>query len=702
MAHGRLAAWNPFIYGGVPFLADFQSALLYPLNLIFVVLPVGVAINWSFALHVWWLGVGMLVWARVRGLRPGAGFVGAVSAMLGGAFFLHLFAGHLSNVCTMAWVPFVLAGIDGWLRRRHAGWLALSALAAAMQIYAGHPQYVYYTALFAGIYALVHLIGTSRWVTAAFGLAAIYPVAALLGAAQLLPGIAATGEAVRSGGVAYEFSAMFSFPPENLVTAVVPWVFGNMQGIPYWGRCYLWEMSLFSGAAVVLLAVFGLRGASAWRLLGLLAVAIVLALGAHLPLHKLLYHTLPGFGAFRGASKFIFFAALMISLLAAGGTNRLLNGDKPRWGLVLGAAGMAGVLLLGSLGFSPAHLLRLREFVVASGESYLNPVVFQDSALLARAVEQTVLSLRLAAAAFLGAAVFLGLARRFRWPAWALAALAVVELTLFARSAVATFPYKDFTFPAIAEFLRKNPGDYRTLNVFNADAAMLLRSENIWGYDPTVQKRYAQLLFASQGENPEKANQYLNFRSPHPILELLRGRYALVPQGGEIRITALGQPAGRFLLLSRYRVVTEPREALRQLAIPDFNLGEEVLLEEEPVPKPDPGPAKGEITVHDFSTDHWTLSIRADRAAILLMTDSYAKGWQVESLPGSTQITYRLLPANHALRAIPLAAGMHHLRISYQPAGFREGVAVTLLSAGLLTGLFVFPRSRRWLDRSGD
>ncbi len=143
VALGNFPLWNPYIYGGVPFLGDFQSALLYVPNLIFLVLPLGLALNWSIAFHVILLGVAMYCWGMGRKLHPAAACLAGCVAMLGGTFFLHIYAGHLSNICTMAWVPFVFLGIDGWLRRRHGGWILLAAAAVAMQIYAGHPQYVY-------------------------------------------------------------------------------------------------------------------------------------------------------------------------------------------------------------------------------------------------------------------------------------------------------------------------------------------------------------------------------------------------------------------------------------------------------------------------------------------------------------------------------------------------------------------------------
>jgi hypothetical protein len=700
MARGNLPLWNPYIYGGMPFLGDFQSALLYPPNLIFLFLPLAVALNWSFALHVFLFGTTMYVWAVWRGIRPAAAFLSGASVMFGGTFFLHIYSGHLVHVCAMAWTPLIFLGIDAWIGRRHAGWLLLAAAAAALQIYAGHPQYVYYTALIAGLYSLVSLPGAHRPGTAAAGLSAIYPLAALLGAAQLLPGLAASSEAVRSGGVAYEFAAMFSFPPENIITLFAPWALGDMRSVPYWGRCYLWEMSVFTGVGILMLAVFGLgrkQDTGRWRLVAMLVVIFLLALGSHTPIHRLLYDALPGFSSFRGASKFTFLAAPFLALLAGFGLDRLRQGEKFPAAMAVGFSLFGVVLLAGSFFVSDGLIRQVLSAVAASRESYLPPDLFEQGGMMNKASALSAFSLRWAGALFLIYSALLFASNRWRQAVWVAAFAAVAELLIFARASLSTFPLADFTFQPIANFLKEHPGDYRTLNLLNPDSAMLLRSENIWGYDPGVLKRYARLLHLSQGHDPDEASQYLAIQRPHPILTMLRCRFAFVPKpDGQVEVVTMADPFPRFALYSKYRVLPDANSVLEELKSPGFDLRQEILLETEPHPKPESGTPRQEIRVVDFSTDHWTLEIQSDRAALLVMTDSYSQDWRASALPGSVQSNYAIQPANYALRAVPLAAGRHLLRLEYVPRGFREGVVLSLLSTlGLTAALYWRPLRRR-------
>src|SRR6185312_11074050 len=62
--HGEIPLWNPLSYCGSPFLAQWNTQVLYPLNLFYVLLP----LSWSLAvfclLHLYLGGFGMFFLAR--------------------------------------------------------------------------------------------------------------------------------------------------------------------------------------------------------------------------------------------------------------------------------------------------------------------------------------------------------------------------------------------------------------------------------------------------------------------------------------------------------------------------------------------------------------------------------------------------------------------------------------------------------------
>lgn len=701
MASGNFPLWNPFYYGGVPFLGDFQSALLYVPNAIFLVLPIAAALNWSFALHLFLLGGNMYAWASFRGMRPAAAFVAGAAAMFSGTVFLHIYAGHLTNICAMAWAPLVFLGIDGWLNRRHAGWLLLTAAAAAAQVYAGHPQYTYFTAFVSGLYALARLPQAKRPFAAVLGFLVIPPLAVLLSAAQLLPGLAAGAESVRGGGVDYRFASLFSFAPENLITLGVPWFFGDTDDMAYWGRCNLWEMNLFLGAGVILLAAFGAvtRKSTPWPEIAILVAALVLALGKHTPLHRFLYDYLPLFDSFRGSSKFVFFVGLFAALLAGMGAERFLSGSRPPIALGVTGIGIGVALAAGSwFTLSPEGLKSFRtlfDMIGDTGESLLGKELYYSDLVYARtARDHAGQELARAAGAFAMIGAILLLARKWLKFSYLAIALAVLELWLFARASVSSFSLEKFRYHSIAESLAKTPGDYRIINLFNPDASVMLGKEGIWGYDPSVLKRYAQLLYVTQKFDPDHASQDIVFRHDHAVLDMLRCRFALVPVEEGIDQVTVGDPAPRFFFTNHFEVL-KTDEVLDKMRNAKIDLHDNVLLEQAPEPRPGTKLPGGSIKVLNASTDHATLEVFTPSPTLLVETDSYSRDWKVKALPDSVQSKYEILPANYAVRAIPLSAGTHRFTMSYWPSGFTAGIVLTSVTLAGIAGVFLSPLRRR-------
>src|SRR5690606_37676472 len=122
----------------------------------------------------------------------------------------------------------------------------------------------------------------------------------------------------------------------------------------YWGRCYLWEMQAFFGVTGLALATYGaLWGRPEHRRFGLplALILIVLALGSHTPLFRLLYNVVPGFDNFRGNSKFIFQAMLFLIMLSAAGLDAVMAGagNTKRVAMALAAGAVVVALAGGTL-----------------------------------------------------------------------------------------------------------------------------------------------------------------------------------------------------------------------------------------------------------------------------------------------------------------------------------------------------------------
>lgn len=698
LRRGNLALWNPHLFSGAPHFGGFQPALLYPLNALFLVLPLPQAINWTIALHVFLAGAFTYAWAARRGLRPPACTLAAVMFMLGGAHFLHIYAGHLSNLCTMVWAPLLFLAIDALSEEPSLRWTLLGMFAVAMQVLAGHPQYVFYTALAAAMYSLLCAWSATRRGRFLAGLAGIVLGGVALSAVQLLTGWQESRETLRSVGLSYEFAGMFSFPPENFLTLVAPQLLGDMKTVPYWGRCYLWEMSLFMGVSGLVLGLLGIvRGERRARTssLAMIAVLVLLALGSRTPLFDVLYEWLPGFNRFRGHSKAMFLASLFFAMLAASGFDALINGRRPPRVFVAGTA-IAGLLLalaawsVHQSSAAPVTESRWHSLMLAvreSGESYVSPGAYDDPAVARQAGGMAARSLLIGGGTMALMALVLLCIRSDRRAIWVLPGLVLVELFVFARSSLDTFDPAPTAPAEVQQYLDEHPGDYRILNLGEPNSALRSGAQDIWGDDPGATLRYAQLVALMQNVPPDLVTQYLRPSGDHQLLGMLRCRAIFPGPGSHAPVYERADYLPHVLVVPRHRVLNGRDQIFAALTSAAFDPRQEVILEAPPELPPATSGAPGTAMIVDSSTDHLTIEADAPSPGILVIADAYATGWRARALDGSSQQHYRVMPANYCLRAIPLAAGKHRLRLEYVPSGFVAGSWISAIALAIFASL---------------
>jgi len=712
LSRGNLALWNPYVYGGTPFFGNFQSALLYPPNAVHLLLDVRHAINLSVALHVFAIGAFMFLWMRFRGLHWAACGLAAVLMMFCGAYFLHIMAGHLSNLCTMAWAPLLFLAIDGWFERRTAPWLGLGAGVVSMQILAGHPQYVFFTAVAAGLYVLCHVFAGPRRLSKLLGPAAMYAAAAALTAVQLWTGLEAAGESVRSGPLPYEFVAETSFAPENVLTAVAPRFFGDAVTGPYWGRSYVWEMSVFCGAAALALAAWAALRADRRkrRFAALLSgILFVLALGSHTPLFWVLVHYVPPFGSFRGHGKFIFCVSIFVILLAAVGLDGMIRRRERRHkaaiaiGAVAALAGVGALWVHVSGGSGVGGWWRaLMAGVFSTGEGFVSAGALDDGRFVGQAADVAATSLAWGAAALAAAAGLVALSGRRAAAAYGIALLAAVEVVVFARTCRPTYePDRIRSHPAIERWYRGELGEARFFDNRHGDRAVSAGVWNAWGSGPGVRRRYAQVMALTQGQDPSAATQIARFSRTDrkALLSMLRVAHAVVSDSRGVSLQAVGAPMRRLNLISSWRVLRDSNEMFQALAAEDFDPRREVLLEAEPGIEPSGEAPAGAVRLLESSTDHLLVEAQTSVPAILLITDAYSRDWRASADDGRPA-AYTLMPANHCLQGIPLTAGRHRIRIEYAPKGYRTGKWVSIVSvfayaAGWASWFWLYGRRRK-------
>src|SRR5579871_4205240 len=151
---GELPLWNPYAGLGRPFLADPETAVFYPPNWVFVLLPEGLALFSFLAFHFWLAGFFFLKLARRWGAPRGMDVGLAYAYLLSGSFMGRLLAGEAGYFSGLSYWPLVFYLVE---RLREKGslrdWTAL-VLAASGSFLCGHPQCFWLTAVALGFYVV--------------------------------------------------------------------------------------------------------------------------------------------------------------------------------------------------------------------------------------------------------------------------------------------------------------------------------------------------------------------------------------------------------------------------------------------------------------------------------------------------------------------------------------------------------------------
>ena len=91
------------------------------------------------------------------------------------------------------------------------------------------------------------------------------------------------------------------------------------------------------------------------------------------------------------------------------------------------------------------------------------------------------------------------------------------------------------------------------------------------------------------------------------------------------------------------------------------------------------------------NSDEIRLQVEAGHPGFVHVVEAWDPGWTA-TLDGSAA---PVLPANGFLVAVPVSAGRHSIALRYKTPGRATGLAMSLLSLGLLIGLIYLAETRR-------
>ncbi len=727
---GSFPLWNPYLFGGMPFVAAMHGDIFYPTFLLRMLVPTDVAMTWTFLIHIFLAGLFAYMFLRALGFGFAGALLGGLAYMLGGQLASLVSPGHDGKLYVSALFPLALFALTRGIRDARAWAWGLLAIVVGLAVLSPHPQLLQYMLLACGAYALYLAVrglragdipGAAAVRRLALALGAVI-IGGLIGAIQYLPVREYVQFSPRAGGIRdYAVATSYAWPLEEILEVYLPEFAGILDN--YWGVNGIHFHSEYIGAGVLILALaaFGgmrlsARKSEIWFFTGMLVIALLWALGGDTPFYRIPYALVPGTKFFRAPETVFFVGTLAIAYLVAVGTERFLRREvKTRYlalwagfGVVIALAALTGVL-------------------DGIAETIARPELIQ--LVDANSGAMKVGALRSLVFVLATAGVLYALLQRRITPAiatWALAAVVATDLWSVLRHYWIFSPPASITYasdPTI-EYVKSQPEPARVIPInldrstglrdpnLTGDGLMSHHVRNVLGYHGNELARYDQLGGKERG--------FDQIGNPK-FWELTNARFILtnvdsLPLEGATRVvgpvrTAAGttvylydlpgeQP---FAWVAPLIVKAPDAEVLATVLDPRFPVGSAALFEPDaPVQAvadvqslPEESSIRVTTTSYAPGDISLTLSEPAPAGSALVVSENYYPVWKAD-VDGKRANVGRV---NYTLTGVELPAGARSVRLRFVSPAYESGKKITILAlilafAALGVGIVLDRRQR--------
>lgn len=738
----KFPLWNPYAFSGHPHMADFQTAVFYPLNLVGLFLP---QIEFWHLLRISpMILASFFTFLYLRSLRPFDYAQGQISKVA--SFFGALTFGFSPFILTwgeevvmsphsIVWLPLILFAIDGFLASEQKKFLVLISLSTAFSLFGGHIQTSIYMFIFAFAY-IIFRVWEMQKDRSRFGgifrngivICSAFVLGTALAAIQLLPSGELYFNSARADIALKETLFGFLLPVESVVTFLAADFFGHPATANFFrdGRAQYYEGILFVGIAVLIFAlgaVFSkkteVKNGRLERFVKFMAIGGLVSLSTtfDLPTSRLFLSLPIPFLSTSIANRILFVSAFCLAVLAAVGMDHWFK--KKHEGIRKVVKFMA-ILYLGiffyllAVKFADFSYWRLpgKNEVETATVSLRNMAipgfVFLVTSFLVMIGSQSVKYLKIAAILVI--------------------IVAMGHIFYFSQKYF-SFSKRSYIFPEnpVLKFIAKNQGSDRSLGVGDAYFENNFASQYgiFWpeGYDSLNNHSYGEFTHWMQGNAIEtyvfradaglgrgKISDLLGNAQRRRLIDLVGVKFLLVGRrededvfkrfnfskvfdagDGKFAVWENQQALPRVLLASNYEgpphvdlpegeAKTKERRKLivSKLLSADFDF-RNVLILEKPSPI-SPQFGSGSAQVLSYKPSEVIIKTKSDQPKLLFISDNYYPGWKAQVDGDETEI----LRANYTFRTVPLIPGEHLVRFYYDSDVFKLGALISLASLGLL------------------
>ncbi len=679
--HGQIPLWNPYNFGGQPFLAAGQAGALYFPNVVYLLFPIEAATKISYGLHALLAAFGMYALMYHLDKRKTGAFVSSISFVTCGFLVGHQV--HTQMFDAFCWLPLLTLILLKLIENPTFTRVCTFSFAFAGEIYAGHPQITFFITLFLCLYTCGHLAlirnhHDSAWKIVRYVILAVV-LSFGLSASQWLPTLDLAHYSSRQHAGAL-FLLSGSLPPAGLTQFLNPFFSGGgLTNVPFSPYLYMkllhtpvfWEFYCYVGIIVFGAALVSLLGK--WQtnpaiqiFCVLFLFSMALSLGANTWLSYVLVHV-PGFDLFRVPARYIGLTDFTLVVLGGFGINALTAQSHSK-------ATMHFTLVM----ITSACILVCLPFIMHTSTMHVRAIFVPVAICVALAVT-TMLAKR----------------QFSQWIGYFIPIAAVIDCIIAASSfspfvLARTAPYQTPS-PQVSFLINQLQHDGPFTRVMAMpdtslaqDASVAYNIPTINGYDSLVPDWYAQYIGLTWSiqtiENqPNRIFHDLNVKymvtrsvdSPESTLpHLYNGdKWVAVSSGPTETVWEnpdLFQPAW---------IVSKP-------AAPNSNM-------------------YGGVHLSDFQINRSVWDVQTKNTGWIVISQMFDSGW-------SASLDNRPTPLRRIdgfLTGVQLGVSGHHtLILRYEPKSFRNGSWLTLATATtlLLSMMFQTRQRKFWRRRSGS
>ncbi len=736
LAKKTIPLWNPYNFAGTPFLANFQSSIFYPLNILYFFLPQIIA--WEILLFIQPIMAAFFMYlflSHFRLQRP-AIWLGTISFGFSG-FMLVWSQENIVVAQSALWLPFVLFGIEGYLKNKNLWYCLIAIIALTCSILGGFMQITFYIFAFSFLYSLFRIktlkLPFFRYM---LRITFIYIFSLCLSAMQLLPSIEAFLESPRSTSSAAYLFDRYLLPVTHFINAFVPDIFGNPGAYNFFGRGFYRETILYAGLIPFVFFAYACFKRKINPIIGFFTFSVFFSFFLTLdsPFTRWFFQLpLPLLPTFL-PSRILIITAFSIATLSSFGLSILIGRRNKRdrklmliiftiFYLTIFLIGIYGLLLLryGNTRF----FQQLNDYIIVHGSS---PTKANILVLLKNLIMP------------LGMLSFLFVLLKYKKPS-NLLVLVIITLTLtgqfyFLNKYLVTGD-RQFLYPEnhIISFLQSKNSLDRFITFRQPMEENISTYAHIYsaeGTSPVFPRRYGELLFAVKNngklvkdiprvearisELGEKENPFEDKKRMR-LISLLGIKHVLYfddrnPKNANANKFSqdLFKPVWqhnnwygleyanvfpRVFLTNNVRVENNAQKILDLIFNPDTNLLTTVILEEKPKEidnNPDTfinllKPSVDSFTsIISYEPQEIIIKTKTNVPQMLFLSDNYYPGWKAYVDDKETKI-YR---ADYAFRSIYLPKGDHKITFTYRPLSFQTGIIISMISMTLLLIIFLF------------